>query len=93
MRALVIHPGAVGDVLLALPALAHLETLGETLSRPVHRVLAVGPRLAGLLEETPWAEETVELDRLPLSRLFETDPDPHTLAPRAAIPPIAPRMQ
>src|SRR5262249_27252760 len=41
-RALVIHPGALGDVLLALPALAHLARLAPG----VRRVLAVAPRLA-----------------------------------------------
>jgi ADP-heptose:LPS heptosyltransferase len=70
-RCLVIHPGALGDVLLALPALAHLGTLEEGLMR----VLATAPRFAGLLEGSGYVEETVDFDRLGLHRLFVAEPD------------------
>jgi heptosyltransferase-3 len=75
-RALVIHPGALGDVLLALPALAHL---GDLLPG-CHRTLAAGPRPARLLAGSGYAEETVELDRLGLHRLFVAEPDADLLA-------------
>jgi ADP-heptose:LPS heptosyltransferase len=79
-RWLVIHPGAVGDVLLALPALAHLATLVPG----VHRLLAVGPGPAALLAGTPYAEAATRLDDLGLHRLFVADPaeeSPPGLAP------------
>lgn len=69
-RWLVIHPGAVGDVLLALPALAHLGRLAPG----VHRVVAAAPGPAALLAGSPYAEETVALDRLGLHRLFVAEP-------------------
>jgi len=72
---LVIHPGALGDVLLALPALAHLARLQPG----VHRVLAVAPRLATLLLGTGYAEQTVDPERLALHRLFVTEPGPPPL--------------
>lgn len=68
-RCLVIHPGSLGDVLLALPALAHLADLG------FHRVLAVTPRLATLLKDSPCAEATVDFDGLALHRAFTSEPD------------------
>ena len=71
-RALVIHPGALGDVLLALPALAHLARLAPG----VHRVLAVAPRLATLLDGSAYAEEAIDLEELALHRLFVAGGDP-----------------
>jgi ADP-heptose:LPS heptosyltransferase len=79
-RWLVIHPGAVGDVLLGLPALAHLATLVPG----IHRLLAAGPNPAALLRGTPYAEATTRLDDLGLHRLFVADPAeglPDELAP------------
>jgi len=78
-RALVIHPGALGDVLLALPALAHLRALAGG----VERTLAVAPGPAALLDGSGHAERTLDLDRLGLHGLFMTDADPavvHRLA-------------
>jgi len=83
-RALVIHPGALGDVLLALPALAHLGRVEPG----VHRVLAVAPRLAALLDGSPCAEEAIALDGLALHRLFTAEADPAVLARLAAHDPI-----
>lgn len=77
-RCLVIHAGALGDVLLALPALAHLGRLG------FHRVLAAAPRLVALLEGSPAAEEGIELDRLGLHHLFTSTPDAAALDMLAA---------
>src|SRR5262249_20649608 len=71
-RALLIHPGALGDVLLALPALAHLARLAPG----VHRVLAVAPRLAVLLDGSAYAEEAIDLEALALHRLFVAGGDP-----------------
>jgi ADP-heptose:LPS heptosyltransferase len=76
----VIHPGAVGDVLVAVPALLHLRTLLPG----VHRTLAAGPRPAALLAGSPGAEATVDLDRLELHRLFVAERDPALGGPLAA---------
>ncbi len=74
-RGLILHPGALGDVLLALPALAHLAQLAPG----IRRTVAVTPRVAGLLEGSAYAEATVEFDRLTLHRLFMTEPEPGLL--------------
>jgi ADP-heptose:LPS heptosyltransferase len=79
-RALVIHPGALGDVLLALPALAHLRAAVPG----IERVLAVTPRLAALLGGCPAAEVAVDLDSLGLHHLFAPAPDP-ALVERLAV--------
>jgi ADP-heptose:LPS heptosyltransferase len=71
-RALVIHPGALGDVLLALPALEHLGRLGAG----VHRTLAAGARLGGLLAGTGGVEAALDLEGLGLHQLFLAEPDP-----------------
>jgi ADP-heptose:LPS heptosyltransferase len=60
----VIHPGALGDVLVALPALAHLGALG------FRRILAAAPRLGPLLVPGGYAEAVIDLDGLGLQRLF-----------------------
>jgi heptosyltransferase-3 len=74
-RALVIHPGALGDVLLALPALAHLARRAPG----ARRVLAVAPRLAALLDGSAYVEETIHLEALGLHRLFTAAADPPAL--------------
>lgn len=74
-RALVIHPGALGDVLLALPALGHLGHLGGGL----HRTLAAAPRSVTLLEGAGCVDATVDFDRLALHHLFSAEPDPAVL--------------
>jgi ADP-heptose:LPS heptosyltransferase len=77
---LIVHPGALGDVLLALPALAHLARL-----RPgARRVLATAPRLAALLADSAYVEATGALDALALHRLFTADGDAAALARLAA---------
>ncbi len=68
-RCLVIHPGAVGDVLLALPALVHLGHLG------FERVLAASPRIGGLLADSGLVEATAGFDDLGLHRLFTAEAD------------------
>lgn len=77
-RCLVIHPGALGDVLLALPALAHLGRLG------LHRVLVAAPRLAALLQGSGVVEEGIEFDRVGLHRVFTAPPDAAVLDRLAA---------
>ncbi len=74
-RCLVIHPGAVGDVLLALPALAHL---GRVLPGAA-RVVAVTLRPASLLAGSPYVEVTRDFDGFELHRLFMAEPDPRVL--------------
>jgi len=69
---LVIHPGALGDVLLALPALAHLGRLAAG----GRRVLAALPRVAALLDGSAHVEATVDFDALGLHELFVAEPDP-----------------
>jgi heptosyltransferase-3 len=71
-RILVIHPGALGDVLLALPALAHLGRLFPG----ARRVLAAAPRLVALLRGSPYVEEGLDLESLLLHELFVLDPAP-----------------
>jgi ADP-heptose:LPS heptosyltransferase len=80
LRALVIHPGALGDVVLALPALAHLRRLFPGL----HRTVAAAPRLAGLLADSGYAEATLAFDDLGLAGLFTTEPGPALLRRLAA---------
>jgi ADP-heptose:LPS heptosyltransferase len=72
-RLLVIHPGALGDVLLALPALAHLGRLFPG----ARRVLAAAPRLVALLRGSAYVEEGADLESLDLHGLFVADPAPH----------------
>lgn len=67
-RCLVIHPGAVGDVLVALPALTHLGALG------FERTLAATPRLTALLEGAGPVEAVTSFDGLGLHRLFDDEP-------------------
>jgi ADP-heptose:LPS heptosyltransferase len=73
-RALVIHPGSLGDVLLAVPALAHLRALG------LAPVLAAAPRIAALLADTGVTAGALDLDGLGLGPLFTGDASPATLA-------------
>ena len=72
-RCLVVHPGALGDVLLASPALAHLQTLGY---RPT---LAVTSRLVRLFEHSGLVDAAVDLETLGLHRLFIETPPPQAL--------------
>jgi len=65
--ALAVHPGALGDVLLAVPALRRLrETEGAV-------TLAAQPQLARLVAALGEADEARDLDSLRLDALFAGD--------------------
>ena len=68
---LVIHPGALGDVLLAVPALRALRAQGpgQTL------VLAAQPRLGQALTALGVVDAAVDFESLGLATLFTTEPD------------------
>lgn len=66
---LIIHPGALGDVLLAGPALAHLRGLG------FRTTLAVNSRLVRLFEGSGLVDAARDLEGLALHRLFMEAPD------------------
>ena len=72
-RCLAVHPGALGDVLLAGAALAHLSALGY---RPT---LAVTSRLVPLFEASGSVDAVVDLEGLGLHRLFMESPDRRAL--------------
>jgi ADP-heptose:LPS heptosyltransferase len=73
-RCLVVHPGALGDVLLAGPALGHLSALG------FHTTLAVTSRLVALFDGSGLVDEARDLESLALHRLFVEPPGPEALA-------------
>ena len=73
-RCLVVHPGALGDVLLAGPALAHLRGLG------FRATLAVTSRLVALVGGSRLVDEACDLEALALHRLFVEPLAPGTLA-------------
>ena len=72
-RCLVVHPGALGDVLLAGPALAHLRLLG------FRTTLAVASRLAALLRGSGLVDDARDIESLGLHRLFVERVDPGEL--------------
>ena len=61
---LAIHPGSLGDVLLAGPALAHLEGLG------FRTTLAVTSHLVALFADSGLVAAARDLEGLGLHRLF-----------------------
>ena len=67
-RCLVVHPGALGDVLLAGPALAHLRALG------FRTTLAVTSRLVPLFRGSGLVDDACDLEALALHRLFVEPP-------------------
>ncbi len=69
-RCLVVHPGALGDVLLAGPALGHLRALG------FRTTLAVTSRLVPLFSGSGLVDDACDLEALALHRLFVEPPDP-----------------
>lgn len=77
-RLLVIHPGALGDVLQAVPALRALR--GDAGECQVS--LAAQPRLARLLAGAGVVDEGLSFDALGLSALFAEDPVPPAAAQR-----------
>ena len=79
-RVLVIHPGALGDVLQAVPALRVLASLegGARVS------LAAQPRLAALLAGAGAVDEALSSDALGLEALFADAPLGPALAERLA---------
>jgi ADP-heptose:LPS heptosyltransferase len=77
-RLLAIHPGALGDVLQAVPALRALR--GDAGDR--HLSLAAQPRLARLLAGAGVVDEALSFEALGLAALFADDPVPPALAAR-----------
>jgi ADP-heptose:LPS heptosyltransferase len=74
-RALVLHPGALGDVLLAIPALRSLAAAapdGEL-------VLAAQPRIGRLLASLGVVDRCLDFDTLGLDALFADGPAPERL--------------
>jgi ADP-heptose:LPS heptosyltransferase len=76
VTAFAIHPGALGDVLLAVPALRALRARGGALT------VAAQPRIGGLLLALDVADHAVAFDTLGLDALFSD-------APLAADAPLA----
>lgn len=74
MRVLVIRPGGLGDLLLALPALAHLA---ERLRAEIE--IAGDPERLALLEGSSYCTAALSLERLGLHPLFTSDPPPELL--------------
>jgi ADP-heptose:LPS heptosyltransferase len=66
--ALVIHPGALGDVLLAVPALRALRNAGFSIT------IAAQPRIGALLVTLQVAERAVPFETLGLETLFTDVP-------------------
>jgi hypothetical protein len=75
--ALAIHPGALGDVLLAVPALRALRA-----GVPGPLALAAQPRIAALLAALGVVDDGVRFETLKLDALFTDDgrPDPRVAA-------------
>src|SRR6266403_5942063 len=73
---LVIHPGALGDVLQAVPALSALERGG-------HRLTFAGqPRLGELLQGTGLVLAATSFDTFGFEALFAEGPPPERLVAR-----------
>ncbi len=78
-RILVLHPGALGDVMQAVPALRALGRLGRVTA-------ACQGRFATFLRDTGAAQDGLVFDTLGLEALFTADlPAPAALAPFATI--------
>jgi Glycosyltransferase family 9 (heptosyltransferase) len=73
---LIVHPGALGDVLQAVPALLGLRAAAS--GRPL--AFAGQPRLGRLLVELDVVDEARAFDGLGLSTLFTDAPIPEALA-------------
>jgi ADP-heptose:LPS heptosyltransferase len=70
--AVLVHPGALGDVLLAIPALRALRMA----MHPEPVVVAAEPRLADLVRSLGEADGALSLDALGVSALFAGAPLP-----------------
>jgi len=77
---LAIHPGALGDVLQAVPALRALRSLGGGASVS----FAGQPRLAHLLAGGGAVDQAVSIDALGLTALFAAEPPPTDVRERLA---------
>jgi len=78
LETLVVHPGALGDVLQAVPALRALASLG-------HRVTLAGqPRLSELLQGLGVVPACVSFDGFGFEALFVDGPPPAPLRSRLA---------
>jgi ADP-heptose:LPS heptosyltransferase len=75
MRALVIHPGALGDVLQAVPSL-------RALGADTRAAFCGQPRLAALLAGTGVVGTALSFDAFGLEALFTDEPAPPALAER-----------
>ena len=73
-RTVVLHPGALGDVLLAVPALRALGTSGD------ESVLAAQPRIGRLLAALGIVDHAVDFDTLGIEALFAADSAPERLS-------------
>lgn len=77
---LVVHPGALGDVLQAVPALRALRALdGES-----RVALAAQPRIARFMVDAGVVDAAVSFDGLGLEHLFSADAAPDALRARLA---------
>jgi ADP-heptose:LPS heptosyltransferase len=75
-RALAIHPGALGDVLLAVPALRALRTRGGGAL-----AIAAQPRIGALLLALDVVDQGLSFDSLGLDRLFSDEAAAEPCAP------------
>src|SRR2546430_658291 len=82
VETLVIHPGALGDVLQAVPALAALGRLGNRLT------FAGQPRLGELLKGSGVVLAAAPFDTFGLEALFVDTPVSDRLASRLERPPM-----
>jgi ADP-heptose:LPS heptosyltransferase len=70
MTTLVIHPGALGDVLLAVPALRAVRSMSAR--QPL--TLAAQPRIGALLVRLGVVDHAVDFESLGLGALFASEP-------------------